>query len=162
MGNEIQIAGVNYTDSEIVSGNVLLVQSLDGDELQYNTLDATLDLGAIIPTLFRPKGQDGMLTSEDELFGVRPLVYALTKDPSVYHYGSIVLVMQDGVRIGKFYSSSMTRVSKTHYRISCMSAIGMLGNSQHYGGIYNGISLPNLVADVIGNVVNYSEETDNS
>lgn len=156
MGNEIQIAGVNYTDSEIVSGNVLLVQSLDGDELQYNTLDATLDLGAIIPTLFRPKGQDGMLTSEDELFGVRPLVYALTKDPSVYHYGSIVLVMHDGVRIGKFYMSSMTRVSKTHYRISCMSAIGMLGNSQHYGGIYNGISLPNLVADVIGNVVNYS------
>ena len=55
MGNEIQIAGVNYTDSEIVSGNVLLVQSLDGDELQYNTLDATLDLGAIISTLFRPK-----------------------------------------------------------------------------------------------------------
>lgn len=156
MRNEVSVSKSSFTDKKIISGSVLLVQSLDGNELQYDTMDAVLDLGSTVPTLFKPKGADGLLTTENELYGVRPLIQILVADPTLYKYGEEVIYKHDGVLVGKYYMTSIKKVGKTKYRISCVSPIGLLVNSQHYGGIYSGIKFSDLVAEIIGGVVPFS------
>lgn len=156
MRNELTLSGDRYTDREIVSGTVIMVQSLDGNELQYDTLDATLDLGGFRPTLFRPADADGLLTSEQELFGVRPLIKILVHDPASYRYGAEVLYKHDGVLVGKYYMTKLSKVSKSQYQINCVSPIGLLANSNHYGGVYTGISFSDLIAEIVGGVVPFS------
>lgn len=160
MRNEITVSGDSYIDKKIVSGTVFMVQSLDGDELQYDKLDATLDLCSIIPTLFKPKNADGLLTSESELFGVRPRISILVADPSAYKTGAVVLYKHNGALVGKYYMANIKRVGKTQYRIDCVSPVGMLAKSQHYGGIYSGTPLSELVSDIIGGAVPFSVATD--
>lgn len=155
MKNEIVAAGGSIPGNKIMSGSLVMVQSIDGNELQYDTLNATLDLGGFVPTLFKPKDADGLLTSENELFGVRPLIRVLVTDPALYKYGEEVLYRHDGKLVGKYYMSSVERVGKTSYRITCVSAIGLLANSQHYGGIYSGITFSELLAEIIGGVVRF-------
>ncbi len=154
--NSIRVLNDSFQEDSIVTGNVLMVQSLDGNELQYDTMDAVLDLGSMIPTLFKPKDADGLLTIENELYGVRPLIQILVADPTLYKYGEEVIYKHDGVLVGKYYMTSIKRVGKTKYRISCVSPIGLLVNSQHYGGIYSGIKFSDLVAEIIGGVVPFS------
>lgn len=156
MKNEILLAGDSYQDNKIVSGTVVMVQSLDGNELQYDTLDATLDLGTFVPTIFKPADADGVLTSDFEILGVRPLLRVLVADPSAYKYGAEVLYKHNGNLVGKYYMSNLTRVGKTQYRITCVSPVGLLANSQHYGGIYSGIKFSELVSEIIGGVVPFS------
>lgn len=156
MRNEITVSGDIFTDKQIVSGNVFMVQSLDGNELQYDKLDATLDLCSIVPTLFRPKNADGMLTAENELFGVRPRISILVADPASYKTGAVVLYKHNGSLVGKYYMDSIVRVAKTQYKINCVSPVGVLAKSQHYGGIYSGILFPALIAEIIGNVVPFT------
>lgn len=126
MRNEIALAGDGYTDNRIVSGSVVMVQSLDGDELQYDTLDITLDLS----------GSEG--------------------DTPLYKYGTEVIYRHKGILVGKYYVTGMTRVGKTNYRVSCVSPIGLLANLQHYGGIYSGISFSALLEEIIGGAVPFS------
>lgn len=158
--NEITLIGDSYVDKQIVSGNVFLVQSLSGDELQYDELDATLDLCTFVPTLFVPKGADGMLTSEEELFGVQPRISIMVADPSSYKTGAVVLYKHNGALVGKYYMVSIERVSKTRYRIECVSPVGMLAKSKHYGGIYNGVLFTDLLAEIIGGVVPFTVAPD--
>lgn len=160
MRNEITVSGDSYIDRQIVSGNVFMVQSLDGNELQYDKLDATLDLQAVVPTLFVPQGAAGMLTSEDELFGVRPRISILVADPSSYKAGAVVLYKHNGSLVGKYYMVDIKRVGKTQYSIDCVSPVGMLAKSKHYGGIYNGILFPTLIAEIIGGVVPFTISDD--
>lgn len=160
MRNEITVSGDNYIDKRIVSGSVFMVQSMDGNELQYDKLDATLDLHSFIPTLFVPKDADGLLTSEDQLYGVRPRISVLVADPSSYKAGAVVLYKHNGSLVGKYYMASIERVGKTQYKIECVSPVGMLAKSKHYGGIYNGILFPALVAEIIGGVVPFTVSPD--
>ena len=160
MRNEITVSNDSYKDKQIVSGAVFMVQSLNGKELQYDKLDATLDLRSFIPTLFRPKDADGLLTSENELFGVRPRISILVADPSSYKTGAVVLYRHNGALVGKYYMNSIERVGKTQYKIDCVSPVGMLAKSKHYGGIYNGIPFPALVAEIIGGIVPFTVSPD--
>ena len=107
MRNEITVSNDSYGDKQIVSGTVFMVQSLDGNELQYDRLDATLDLSSFIPTLFKPKDADGLLTSDGELFGVRPRIRVLVADPSSYKAGAVLLYKHNGALVGKYYMANI-------------------------------------------------------
>lgn len=156
MRNEISLTDHSFKDNQIVSGTVIMVQSLDGNELQYDTLNAELELGVSIPTIFRPKGSDGMLTSEFELIGVRPLIKVLVTDPTLYKYGEEVIYKHRGVLVGKYYMTTIIKVGKTRYEITCVSPVGILSNSKHYGGLYNGVRFSNLLGDIIGGIVPFT------
>lgn len=160
MRNEITVISDSYVDSQIVSGNVFMVQSLDGNELQFDKLDATLDLGAFVPTLFLPKDADGLLTLEGKIYGVRPRISILVSDPSSYKTGAVVLYKHNGALVGRYYMSSIKRVGKNQYRIECVSPVGVLAKSKHYGGIYNGILFPELISEIIGGVVPFTVSPD--
>lgn len=57
-----------------------------------------------------------------------------------------------GWKIGIFYVQNIVRTGPVTYEISATSAIGLLINGLHYGGVYQGETLQSLVADICGSV----------
>lgn len=123
--NKITTLNDNYTDNKIESVNVLLVESMTGTELEYDTLEATISLGS---------------------------------DPTEYKYGRPVLYYHNDTLIGKFFMQKCTRVKKDMYSISCVSGIGLLDKSKHYGGLYTTgeDTFSSVVADIIGGLIPYT------
>lgn len=156
--NQITTLNDNYTDSKIESVNVLLVESMTGAELEYDVLDARIDPTTKIPTIIKPVDCDGIMTEDDLILGCRPYFSVLASDPKQYKYGRAVLYYHDGVLIGKFFMQKCLRVKKHLYSISCVSGIGLLGKSKHYGGLYytGADTFASVVKDVIGGLVTYT------
>ena len=57
-----------------------------------------------------------------------------------------------GVQIGIFYVQDIVRIGPTTYTISATSAIGMLIEGLHYGGIYNGETVAEILPSICGSV----------
>lgn len=156
--NKITTLSDNYTDEKIESVDVLLVESMTGAELGYDTLNAQVDPTTKTPTIIKPSDSDGIMSKDRLIIGCRPYFSALTSDPSQYKYGREVLYYHNNALIGKFYMQKCLRVKKHLYSISCVSAIGLLGKSKHYGGLYytGTDTLASVVADIIGGLAPYT------
>lgn len=57
-----------------------------------------------------------------------------------------------GIQIGIFYVQDIVRIGPTTYTISATSAIGMLIEGLHYGGIYNGETVAEILPGICGSV----------
>lgn len=156
MENRIEISGQSYGGVRLKDGNYFIGNSLACDELGVDTLSATLDGSAEFPTLFCPADADGLLTSEDELFGVRPYYRLLVDDPRLYRYGEPVYFYHGKTLMGRFYMSAVVREGKYTFSITCTSAVGMLEGYTHYGGIYTGQRMSEVLADIVAGAVEYS------
>jgi len=156
--NKIVIAGQEFLDHQINSGSVFISNSIAGDELSIDTLDAEMDCSGWARTLFRPKNSAGLITADDLLFSVNPRFQILASDLSKFSYGEKVYYYHDNALIGKFYLSAVKRVGKFFYELSCVSAVGLLDAAPHYGGLYNGQTLPVVLSDIIGGTVPYTVE----
>lgn len=148
--NRIVIGNDVYTDTDIRNGNVYLSSSLAADELSIDTLDVTADVTSIMATIFKPKDVDGMIVKENKLYGVMPHFIIVSKYPVEYQYAQLVQYYHRDKLFGTFYLSSVERTGKYTYAISCISAIGLLDNSTHYGGIYDGVKFETLAKDIVG------------
>lgn len=148
--NRIVIGEDVYTDADIRNGNVYLSSSLAADELSIDTLDVTADVTSIVPTIFRPKNSAGMMLREKKLYGVLPNYTIVSKQPVDYQYAQPVQYYHGDKLVGTFYLSSVERTGIYTYSISCISAIGLLANSTHYGGVYDGVKFETLAKDIIG------------
>lgn len=73
-----------------------------------------------------------------------------------YPYGYQCTYYQGDSLFGKYYLVEADRVSKYGYTFSFQSAIGLLDDSTHYGGIYNGQYADVIIADVIGGKIPYT------
>ena len=63
------------------------------------------------------------------------------------------LVFQHGARqVGTFYVQDVQRIAPNQYEFNATSAIGILSEGKHYGGIYTGITVQELVTDICGTV----------
>ncbi len=156
--NKITTLEDTYLDCKIESVNVLLVESMTGTELEYDVLDARIDPTIRCPTILKPSDSHGIMSSDSLILGCRPFITVLASNPSQYRYGRAVLYYHKGVLIGKFFMQKCLRVKKNLYSISCVSGIGLLGKSKHYGGLYyTGTDIfSDIVADIIGGLVSYS------
>lgn len=67
-------------------------------------------------------------------------------------YGDPVTYSRDGTLFGKFFLRTLERVGKNRWKIDAVSAVGLLDNVKHYGGLYNGAASTTVIADVIGGV----------
>lgn len=155
--NKIVYNGKSYNGNiNILSGNVFMESSLSNEALTVDTMNAKIENSNEVGTMFVPKGSSGLLTSEKELFYVLPYIRVLVDDLSSYTYGAPVEYYHDDKLIGKYYMSSAKRVNKFTFEISCISAVGLLDNSIHYGGIYYGKPVKTLLADIIGGIIPYT------
>lgn len=156
--NKITTLNDSYMDNNIESVNVLLVESMTGTELEYDVLDARVDPTVEIPTIIKPVDYDGIMTTDQQILGCKPYFTVLASNPTQYRYGRAVLYYHDNILIGKFYMQRCLRVKKNLYSISCVSGIGLLEKSKHYGGLYvtGNDTFASVVADVIGGLVPYT------
>lgn len=154
--NKLETLGDSYTDDKIMSVDVLLVESMTGAELEYDTLDASIDPTTKIPTILKPSDYSGIQTDDEDLMiiGCRPYISILLTDPKQYKYGQPVIYEHNNSMVGKFYMQKCTRIKKDLYSISCVSGVGLLNKSKHYGGMYTGsTTFADAVDDIIGSIV---------
>lgn len=64
----------------------------------------------------------------------------------------------NGSIFGVFYIQKIKQQTSIEYKITATSIIGILSESDHYGGMYSGITVKELIADICGNVA-YSIKT---
>lgn len=57
-----------------------------------------------------------------------------------------------GRQVGIFYVQSITRTGPISYDISATSAVGLMIEGIHYGGIYNGEAAKTVIADICGTI----------
>lgn len=145
--NKIVIKSNTFYNDAIYSGNLVLVESITGDKLQYDNIDITVNH---IDTLdFMPLDADSLTTADDAIFLV-------SNEPVNWEYGNPIYYYHKDELIGKFYVESVKRVGKTAYNVKGISGVGLLVNSQHYGGIYFGVKMADLVEEIIGGKIKYS------
>ena len=75
-------------------------------------------------------------------------------------YGTPVFHYVGSTLMHKFYIKQVQRIGKDRYKISTTSPIGLLNKQYHKGGVYTGVLFSTLIADLIGNAVPYTYDTD--
>ena len=71
-------------------------------------------------------------------------------------YGEVVRYFHANAQVGKFYLEEIEQVGPIDWRFNCISDIGLLVSSDHYGGLYNGEKASVVIADVIGGIIPYT------
>lgn len=101
-----------------------------------------------------------LANSDDQLLYVSegyPVVAKLSDERlDDYQYGSVVMYYHDGNLVGKFYLEEILQVGKWDWKFSCVSDMGLLISSYHYGGLYNGAKAKDVIADIIGDIIPYT------
>lgn len=153
--NRVDISGDSFEENQIKSGNCNIKNSISYDELGIDTLDVTLDASEEWSTVFQPADAQGMLDKVEALYTIRPYYRAMGRNPEGYAYGEPTYYYHNNALIGKFYKKSTKRLGKYEFKLSCISAMGLLDVSMHYGGLYTGQRFPEVLQAVIGGVIPY-------
>lgn len=151
--NKIVYDGQIYT--KLKSGTCALENSLVGSELSIDTLRCQIWSDCLTPMLFAPAGHDELETVDGDT------VYCTSGiNLSNYTYGAPLLWYHGDELRGKYYIENIRRVGKELFEISAFSAIGLIANSKHYGGIYSGATVSSVISDIIGGAFAYTLDPD--
>lgn len=154
----------NHTFSRIRSAKARFSESVSLSSLPVDTLTVTVvegDAGIPAPSPVLPLAATHLLSSGMALITApqpidRPTVGPYTRSLNEYSYGEVVSFYHSGKRICKFYLESIKQVGKWDWTFSCISPVGMLITSDHYGGIYTGQKAGDVIANIIGGIVPYT------
>lgn len=127
-------------------GDALVSETLSADTLTAKVLD--YDLTDLV------LAADGYpLAAQGYLLATQRVNVGLSKS---YEYGDPVYYYHNTGLIGKFYVESIPRIGRDKYQFNAISAVGLLITSNYYGGVYSGITLADLVQDIVGGIIEYS------
>lgn len=174
MANKIVYDGIVYQDENLHDVSAFIGDALVSDALTVDTLTATVTDDGTKPILIAANGllayAGGFLT--DRVAADTTLDKRSKYGAPVYDYrgpgrfipsGSDNFLAADGRRLnvrqevfGKFYLDSIKRVGKSKYEINTISAVGLLVSELHYGGMYNGETVAEILADIVGGRVAYT------
>ena len=159
--NLLQYGSQEYADSDLISSDVEVETSLTMESLSADTLTAVVrdtrlqtrllaaDGRFVVAQGFGGVGIVGVartfLTAKGDRYGLNR-----------YNYGDVVRYYHDDTLITKQYVENITRTGREQWKFSCISGIGLLLSSYHYGGIYTGETLAELVADIIHGIIPYT------
>ena len=154
--NELIYDGRKYTDEDesLYSAGIYLSDSLVAESLGVDTLTAEV-IDYQLQT--RLLASDGMLAAADGM-----LLSAEENDTGLkrYSYGAPVEYRHNDALIGKFYLEQINRIGTYRYKIGAISAVGLLLTDNYYGGVYSGISVAELIKDIVGGVFQYTIDSD--
>ena len=129
--------------------------SLDtlGNELAIDVFSFEVRYNADAPTAYSPTDADVYLDTNGKIYIVRAgtgigrtAEEFLTDIP----YGTPVWWDTGAKRIAKGYFQEFKRTSKTTWRVTCMSGIGLLDDRDHDGDIYNGATFGTIYTEIVG------------
>jgi len=146
MSNEIIYRKNSITNADIVTGNCLLSHAMTGDTLAADTLDFRIwsdtGLGRVDADFFTQDAKT-ITTQDGKVFRC-----FVEKDLTDFNAGDSVEYKRDDKLVGKFYLRNVKRSYK-FYDFTCISAIGILGDTLHYGGIYTGQTVAEVAAEIL-------------
>lgn len=151
--NVINYERTNYTDAAIVGGtvameNALMFDTLVPDELTVEVVSDYLgDRKLLTNTLawYHTSDNEGYIVAVGD---IRKFTYG---EPVTYYY--------DGVLQGKYYIHNVQRLSVDHFRLSAYSAVGLWAQIQNLGGLYDGETVAEIVAELLSGF-DYTIEND--
>ncbi len=141
--NVIDYSPYRFDDSAIISGSVdlqnsLMFDALNPDELEVEVVsNKTGNAKLLTNTLawYHTVNNEGYIVAQGD---IRQFTYG---DPVLYYYENVLQ--------GKFYIRSVDRLSVDHFRLKAVSLVGMLASVQHLGGIYDGTTAGDIIADLL-------------
>ena len=140
----------DFSNEEILSIKSDSSVSLVGEELYIDNFEASIDYYVWIPYVFKPTDFDGFLSRDNKLLTTK-MNYDIRRLP----YATKIVYYMDGNIAGTFYVETVERVQREIYKISAVSAIGIMDKQTHKGGIYTGEYLDAVIAEIIGQDFNY-------
>lgn len=151
--NKIIYGVRQYDDGEndnLMSASLYVSDSLTSESLGVDTLTFTVrDYSAQTRLL----AAEGMLVAAGGY-----LLTAVGNKQGIfsYDYGTPIYYYRDDTLIGKFYLEKIIRVGRYEFQFECVSAVGLLLNENHYGGMYDGVPLSTVLADITDGIVKYT------
>ena len=150
IGNDQENPIVTFENPEIISVDSDTSVSLIGEELYINQFTATVDYYVWQPYVFKPTDYGGFMSSDSKLLCSRQ-----NYDIRLLPYGTKIVYYAGDTIAGVFYVKTVERVQRAWYKISAVSAIGLLDKQYHAGGIYTGQYMQNVIAEILGNDFDY-------
>lgn len=143
--NSIRYLNNIFRDANVSSGTLSLANSMVADTLEADTFTV----------LVSNVSDQTALIDADRLYLIDSNGLMLTYgnadiDLTTYDYGTPVEYYHNDELVAKFYLDSIKRVGRNLYEMYCVSAIGMLINIPHKGGIYTGTPAGDIIAELMG------------
>ena len=147
--NTVTYRGQDFGDDNFVSGAIQTQAAPAGDSLAFDTMQLKVWHDGHTPPLgynFYTSDSEMFLTADSEEFlSLDTMENFVPGDSMTYYY--------DDVLINKFYVQEVKRVGKQLYDVYAVSAIGLLNNAMHFGGIYNGTDIADVLAELLAGII---------
>lgn len=158
--NKLTYNGKVYDDvregtDKLISASGYIGDSLPAVQLSVDTLTAVVRDYGLQPRQLAAGGK--LVAAGGVVMATRESEVGLDK---AYKYGTDVQYHHDNNLIGKFRLESIKRVGRYAYQLNCLSDIGLLLTSEHYGGIYTGQTVATVLAEIIGGIVPYTVDAE--
>ena len=150
IGNDPENPIVTFENDAIISVTSDTSVSLIGEELYIDQFSTTVDYFVWVPYVFKPTDYDGFLSRDSKVLCTRQ-----NYDIRLLPYGTKITYYSGEKIAGVFYVKTVERLKRSWYKISAVSAIGLLDKQYHRGGIYTGQYLQDVIEDIIGNDYDY-------
>lgn len=145
--HKIVYGNIEFNDKNIISGNCNLQHALNGESLAIDTLDFEAWTGR--------EAQEFLLSNSARLRTNDGFIFRSLTDnvnPSNLAIGTPLLYYFNNVLIGKFYIDKINRNGNDIYSFNCISSIGMLERAKHYGGIYTGQTVKEVLQVLLAGI----------
>lgn len=156
--NKLAFGGADY-DEEIVAGGggLSMDHAMVGETLAVDALTVPLITGDVPERLIASDmAENDMIRTAD---GVIICVKKGAPTPEFVKNGSGLYYFGDDL-IGKYYLNEMNRTGQHERIMRFLSAIRLLDQSDHHGGLYMGETAGVVISDIIGDVVTHTIDED--
>ena len=149
MRNTFTYQGLIFDDDRLAAMQAAVDTSIDGRELNVDTMELTVQTGALA---------GGFFTASRKRF--------LTKSGARFSVGSVATLdnwsqadpirfLRGGSQYQLWYPRKIKRVGPNRYGISATSSLGRLTQMEHRGGVYFGQPAGPLIREICGDVPVY-------
>ena len=155
--NEIGYNGKVYADQDVESAVAYCKSTIVDDELTYDTFEAEVWDYAYALLMLADSGPSVNMMNASGRF---MLARQSRNDLADFTYGAPVTWTHKGKIVLRQFLESVKRTGKYKYLLSCVSGVGLIAKSRHYGGLYSNVPFSTVLSDIIGGVFLYTVDAD--
>lgn len=155
--NEIGYNGKVYADQDVESAVAYCKSTIVDDELTYDTFEAEVWDYAYALLMLADSGPSVNMMNVSGHF---MLARQSRNDLTDFTYGAPVTWTHKGKIVLRQFLESVKRTGKYKYLLSCVSGVGLIAQSRHYGGLYSNVPFSTVLSDIIGGVFPYTVDAD--
>ena len=155
--NEIGYNGKVYADQDVESAVAYCKSTIVDDELTYDTFEAEVWDYAYALLMLADSGPSVNMMNVSGRF---MLARQSRNDLTDFTYGAPITWTHKGKIVLRQFLESVKRTGKYKYLLSCVSGVGLIAQSRHYGGLYSNVPFSTVLSDIIGGVFPYTVDSD--